>query len=116
MRTDHGADGLAAVVRQDQAARDSRDRGRAQRSDSNLSEELGSDLLQLDGEHLRLDDLAPVVVWPSRSGVLLRERTHDRQRRSPGGVAVLRLARTSPEYRPPPPLLLTGPVAPPPRR
>ena len=61
--------------------------------------ELGSDVLQLDGEHPRLDDLAPALVGPSHPGVPLRERPHApcRMRRPDGLPAVRRDASSTQE-------------------
>ena len=60
-----------AVVHQDRAAGQSRDRGRRERRDHDRSGKLQADLSELDAQHPRLVHLAAVVVGTPDSGVAL---------------------------------------------
>src|SRR3546814_8117953 len=49
-----------------------RDRGGALRRDSDRPQDMGKDLLQLDGKHPAVVCLSPIVVGPPDSGVVCR--------------------------------------------
>ena len=72
----HGgrASPVGAVVREDRAAREEGDRGGRVGRDHDRPRQLQADLLELDVQHPRLDDLAATLVGTPHSGVALHEQ------------------------------------------
>ena len=70
---DHrGAAGLQAMVDEDEAAGRARDQGGGRRPHHLRSRQLVEDLFRVDVQHPRLVHLAPALVGPSHSRVVLR--------------------------------------------
>ena len=91
------ADALQSVVRAGQAAGRGGACGGARRPHDVPSEALGEHLFQLDGECLRLVHLAPTMVGPSHSRVLVRAlRRDDGRGRAPGDMLQVRRRRPAP--------------------
>ena len=88
------------VVRQRQGAGGARARRGARRQDDVRAEELGEDLLRVDGEHPAVVHLAPALVGPPDSGLVRAGRQGvgggDRGRGDRAGAGLLRRDRRAP--------------------